>query len=112
MAGYAYLTQVADPPTQKALKAIFDGLSALTHRLDALEAAAVLNSSALNANEQRIIHVADPQSASDAAPAGYVRAYVAAQLAAFQGNRGVNGTFLSTDPFTVTVVNGQIQSIE
>lgn len=111
MAGHPYVSQLTDPNAQKAVKAAFDQIAALTQRLAALEAAAVVNTAALDAKAQRIVHVADPQAVSDAATAGYVRAYVAAQLETF-GRTGVSGTFTTPDPFTVTVASGQIVSIE
>lgn len=111
MAGYPYVNQVTDPNAQKALKSAYDLIGALRSELDALKAIAVTTDSALNAKSQRIIQVASPQSNEDAATAGYVRAYVAAQLESFKGQAGVNGTFLTADPFTVTVTNGQISSI-
>ena len=84
MAGYPYVNQVADANASKALKAAFDLITALRSELDALKASALTNAAAINANSQRVIAVADPQSVTDAANAGYVQAYIAAQLEAFK----------------------------
>lgn len=110
MAGYPYVGQVTDPNAKKALQNAFDLIAALRQELDALAGSALVNSRAIDANEQRIINLPDPSAKTDAASAGYVRAYVAAQLEAFKGT-GVDGTFTTPDPLTVTVVNGQITNI-
>lgn len=110
MAGYPYVGQVTDPNASKALKAAFDLIVGLRSELDALKASALTNAASIQASEQRIVQVADPQARDDAANAGYVRAYVAAQLESF-GRTGAAGVFTTSDPFTVTVQNGQIVSI-
>lgn len=88
-----------------------DLIGTLRRDLDALRAAAVVNTGNLNANGQRLTSLADPQANSDAATAGYVRSYVAAQLDSFKGQAGIDGAFTTADPFTVTVVDGLITEI-
>lgn len=111
MAGYSYVGQVTDPNAQKALKTAFDLIGALRSELDTLKAGALTNAASINANNQRLISLADPQSNSDAATAGYVKSYTAAQLESFKGQAGVDGTINTAAAQIVTVQNGLITRI-
>lgn len=87
-----------------------DLIGTLRRELDDLKAAALVNTGAIDANGQRITNLSSPQANSDAATAGYVRSYVAAQLESFKGQAAVDGTFITADvpPKTVTVQDGLI----
>jgi len=111
MAGHPYLNQVTDPNAQKALKAAFDQISALVHRLETLEATAIRNTQALDANRQRVVNVGNPTSEQDAVTVTFLRAYVSAQLEAFKGIGGASGEIDTSLTLIVTVQNGLIVSI-
>lgn len=111
MAGYPYIGQVTDPNAQKALKAAMDLIASLTSRVAALEATAVRNSANLDANSQRIVSLASPASDTDAANAGYVKAYVSAQLESFKGIPGVTGAFDVTITPNLTLQDGIVTEI-
>lgn len=111
MSGYPYLSQVSDANAQKALKAAFDQLSALVHRVETLEATAIRNTQALDANRQRVVNVGNPTSEQDAVTVAFLRAYVSAQLEAFKGIGGATATFDTSLTFVVTVENGLIVSV-
>lgn len=111
MAGYPYVQQVTDPNAQKALKAAFDQISALVHRVETLEAEAIRNTQPLNANRQRVINVGNPQTDQDAVTVAFLRAFVSSQLEAFKGIGGASGTIDTSAVFIVTVQNGLIVSI-
>lgn len=111
MSGYPYLSQVSDANAQKALKAAFDQISALVHRLETLEATAIRNTQALDANRQRVVNVGNPTSEQDAVTVAFLRAYVSAQLEAFKGTFGVDATIDTSLIFIVTVKNGLIVSV-
>ena len=111
MAGHPYISQVTDPNAQKALKAAFDLISALTHRVDTLEAEVIRNTAALNANSQRVVNVGNPTAEQDAVTVAFLRAYVSAQLEAFKGIGGATGEIDTSLTVVVTVQNGLIVSI-
>lgn len=111
MAGYAYTGQVTDPAAQKALIMAFDLIAALRTELNTLKADALQRGSAISAGGYRLANVGTPEANGDAVPAGYVKAYVAAQLESFKGATGVSGTIDTTAAQTVTVVNGVITEI-
>lgn len=83
MAGYPGLSRITDPYVRDACKHLFDEVSALRQRVTALEGTALLNSSVINANGQRLTALADPSGASDAVTLQYLRQYVAAQVETF-----------------------------
>lgn len=78
--GYPGLSLIADAPTQKVVKSLFDLVAQLQSRVATLEASTVKNTAALDANGQRIQDVADPTADTDAVTRGYLRNYVAAQI--------------------------------
>jgi hypothetical protein len=111
VAGYAYLSQVSDANAQKALKAVFDQISTLVHRVETLEAEVIRNTQALNANSQRVVNVGNPTSEQDAVTVAFLRAFVSAQLEAFKGIGGATTSFDTSLTFVVTVQNGLIVSV-
>jgi hypothetical protein len=83
VAGHAYLNQVQDPATRAALQYLQQLITAQTTRIAQLEAAALVNTTTINANRQRVVNVANPQADTDAVNLGTVRALIAEQVESF-----------------------------
>jgi len=83
MAGFPYVGQVQDPAAQKALKAAFDQITALTTRVAVLEQSALLNTTLLNANGQRLTNLASPINPGDAVTLAVMQQFVLAQVETF-----------------------------
>jgi ferritin len=111
VSGYPYISQIQDPATQKAVKAAFDLLSSLSNRLDTLEASAIRNTAAINANGQRLAQVGNPTAEQDAVTVAFMRAYVSAQLESFKGSFGIDATIDTSLAIIITVKNGLIVSV-
>jgi hypothetical protein len=83
MAGYPYVGRVTDPAAMQALKAAFDQIADLRRQITALQAAALQNTTDLNANNHRVTNLATPQAGGDAVTLTFLTQYVEAQLEAF-----------------------------
>jgi hypothetical protein len=111
MAGYAYTGQVTDPNAKKALIQAYDLIAALRTEVDALKAAALQRGAAITAGGERLTDLGSPEANGDAVHAGYLKAYVVAQLESFKGLTGVSGTIDTATAQVVTVENGIIVEI-
>lgn len=83
MAGYPYVGQVTDPNAARSLKAAFDQIAALSARIQALEANALLNTGTLNANNQRLTNLATPSQPTDAVTLAFMQQFVLSQVETF-----------------------------
>lgn len=111
MAGYPRLSQISDQATRALLKSALDQIQQLKSELAALSAVAVRNNTALDANDQRVRRVANPDALTDAVNVQYLRTFSQANLEAFKGSLGVDGTIDTTAAQLVTVKNGLITNI-
>jgi hypothetical protein len=83
MAGHAYVNQIADPAAQKALLDALGQITRLVARVAALEAAALLNSGPLNANNQQLQSLADGSADTDAVTVRQLKQAVTQQVEGF-----------------------------
>lgn len=83
MAGFPYLSQIADHATAKALGSVMSDVAALKRRMDTLEAEALRNTGDLNVNGKRITNLATPTTESDAVTVAFMRQFVQAQVETF-----------------------------
>lgn len=83
MGGHAYVNQIADPAAKKALLDALGTITLLTQRIAALEAAALVNTAVINANNQNISNLQDAKADNDAVTLRQLRAVLAAQVETF-----------------------------
>lgn len=83
MAGYAYLNTIPDEATRRVVKDLMDEINRLRQQVAALETTAVRNTTAIDANGQRVTNLATPTQESDAVTVAFLRAYVQAQVGTF-----------------------------
>lgn len=74
------ITQIQDPATRTAIKALLDQFQALQARVATLEAAAVrYGTQTIDAHGLRVSNVAAPQASTDVVTRGFLEQYVQAQ---------------------------------